>query len=562
MCQYHLQGLCKRMEKCNFAHSFDELKSQPDLRCTKYCPNLKKFGCCEVAKCSFAHDKTEIRKGSITFGKADKTRVTHANKVPKPSNGRFESEPVYHAKEHSSDIMLEQPPPLQFLQAGLYPRITEKGMKEQWQTPQTPISIEPARCTPLVQQSNIHAIAPPCLPESADLLDRQQVVHRRIYLGAAQSNDSEMKREPSRCKPIKMRTNQFYTGGNFNKMGDSQFAHSINKLQSSAIRLCPMFARTGECTQLMCKFAHSIYEFRSTDKDHPNSIELNQTHHIHASEGGSVKGLETEVRQEMFEENSQLHELDKNSSTHLDSETTSHFGSDDFESHCSDNASETTNNDSVTISMTPPTPVQAKKTFMGSFTTSWDSSHNDQLEKPAFYTGLVVENTFITFKEPNLNLKARSRSWHNVMRVSVENNIVEDKGQVWKKKGLGKDHFLSTPATAYKIDDTMNQVGDSVGEITLTNNLSVNYNLAFEVVENSGGQHTRTSDPNAAAINEPLKANELLDRHPMNALPKKQIPLNLQIPAQKGIVNHQALDTFEFGSLPSLQMPKLGYPSK
>jgi len=53
---------CPKGDKCNFAHSNEELRSKPNLTKTKMCPNITKNGHCELGEnCNFAHSELELR---------------------------------------------------------------------------------------------------------------------------------------------------------------------------------------------------------------------------------------------------------------------------------------------------------------------------------------------------------------------------------------------------------------------------------------------------------------------------------------------------------------------
>jgi len=62
MCRFHPLGKCTKGTECPYAHQRLELKSQPDLRCTKLCKTLLQTGQCDNRKnCPFAHDKEQLR---------------------------------------------------------------------------------------------------------------------------------------------------------------------------------------------------------------------------------------------------------------------------------------------------------------------------------------------------------------------------------------------------------------------------------------------------------------------------------------------------------------------
>mmetsp|Transcript_3396 Transcript_3396/g.9713 ORF Transcript_3396/g.9713 Transcript_3396/m.9713 type:complete len:207 (-) Transcript_3396:55-675(-) len=64
-CKFFSAGKCSLGAKCSFAHDPSELVAAPDLRCTKMCPAIRKTGWCTDSSCSFAHSRDELRKVSL-----------------------------------------------------------------------------------------------------------------------------------------------------------------------------------------------------------------------------------------------------------------------------------------------------------------------------------------------------------------------------------------------------------------------------------------------------------------------------------------------------------------
>merc|ERR1712232_1168922 len=53
---------CTKGDKCNFAHSVEELKMKPNLVKTKLCPSIQKIGHCPHGEsCKYAHNELELR---------------------------------------------------------------------------------------------------------------------------------------------------------------------------------------------------------------------------------------------------------------------------------------------------------------------------------------------------------------------------------------------------------------------------------------------------------------------------------------------------------------------
>lgn len=68
MCKFQAAGKCKRGAACFFAHSRQELRAAPDLRCTRICPTLVAGGRCVNPKCNYAHKRAELRDSVKTSG--------------------------------------------------------------------------------------------------------------------------------------------------------------------------------------------------------------------------------------------------------------------------------------------------------------------------------------------------------------------------------------------------------------------------------------------------------------------------------------------------------------
>mmetsp|Transcript_127173 Transcript_127173/g.354114 ORF Transcript_127173/g.354114 Transcript_127173/m.354114 type:complete len:395 (-) Transcript_127173:130-1314(-) len=90
MCTFHVRGVCHKGVKCNFAHSEDELKPQPDLHCTKLCPVMLAGEECTTEGCTFAHSKEELR---VYNGEEIQNRkVSFCETTTKVPTSQFDSE--------------------------------------------------------------------------------------------------------------------------------------------------------------------------------------------------------------------------------------------------------------------------------------------------------------------------------------------------------------------------------------------------------------------------------------------------------------------------------------
>eukprot|EP00931_Biecheleriopsis_adriatica_P078774 TRINITY_DN5218_c0_g1_i1.p1 TRINITY_DN5218_c0_g1~~TRINITY_DN5218_c0_g1_i1.p1 ORF type:complete len:412 (+),score=87.83 TRINITY_DN5218_c0_g1_i1:94-1329(+) len=79
MCQFYLDGACKRGSACSFAHGEDELRPKPDLFKTGYCLRFMTSGKCRHGQgCRFAHGVQELRSsGAPQDLEASKGKTAH-----------------------------------------------------------------------------------------------------------------------------------------------------------------------------------------------------------------------------------------------------------------------------------------------------------------------------------------------------------------------------------------------------------------------------------------------------------------------------------------------------
>lgn len=61
LCKYFLRSKCNKGNSCRFAHGEQELRPQPDLRCTRLCADLFSTGECTNQLCKFAHTEADLR---------------------------------------------------------------------------------------------------------------------------------------------------------------------------------------------------------------------------------------------------------------------------------------------------------------------------------------------------------------------------------------------------------------------------------------------------------------------------------------------------------------------
>mmetsp|Transcript_70940 Transcript_70940/g.185989 ORF Transcript_70940/g.185989 Transcript_70940/m.185989 type:complete len:296 (+) Transcript_70940:96-983(+) len=112
MCTYYLKGACPFAEECAFAHTFGELKAQPNLSKTRLCKFWMK-GACVDEQCNFAHGPEELNPaehahqvlGGEGLGGKQQRQVSPASsnewgsvpaRVPaKPANVAAPAMPIY-----------------------------------------------------------------------------------------------------------------------------------------------------------------------------------------------------------------------------------------------------------------------------------------------------------------------------------------------------------------------------------------------------------------------------------------------------------------------------------
>jgi len=61
MCSFYKRGHCTRGTKCVFAHCQSELLPPPDFSCTRMCERFRATGHCNIAGCTFAHGRKDLR---------------------------------------------------------------------------------------------------------------------------------------------------------------------------------------------------------------------------------------------------------------------------------------------------------------------------------------------------------------------------------------------------------------------------------------------------------------------------------------------------------------------
>eukprot|EP00919_Chromeraceae_sp_WS-2016_P012253 GHVR01028651.1.p1 GENE.GHVR01028651.1~~GHVR01028651.1.p1 ORF type:complete len:161 (+),score=47.16 GHVR01028651.1:182-664(+) len=114
---------CSSGSACNFAHSDEEKRPLPDLRCTTLCKNVVSMGVCTVSHCPHAHAREELRISLVGEFKAkmcnfwkrgrcidgEHCRFAHTTEVAGTKNPR-KRRTRSHAKRTSESVGVVEAP--------------------------------------------------------------------------------------------------------------------------------------------------------------------------------------------------------------------------------------------------------------------------------------------------------------------------------------------------------------------------------------------------------------------------------------------------------------------
>ena len=76
LCKFHVAGNCVRGTSCNFAHSIDQIRDQPDFSKTRLCADyLQSQWCRDGQYCKFAHGEHELRPHPSVKHKDQKSKT-------------------------------------------------------------------------------------------------------------------------------------------------------------------------------------------------------------------------------------------------------------------------------------------------------------------------------------------------------------------------------------------------------------------------------------------------------------------------------------------------------
>mmetsp|Transcript_132773 Transcript_132773/g.187493 ORF Transcript_132773/g.187493 Transcript_132773/m.187493 type:complete len:266 (-) Transcript_132773:324-1121(-) len=81
LCKFHVAGNCVRGNSCNFAHSIDQIRDQPDFSKTRLCADyLQAQWCRDGQYCKFAHGEHELRPHPSIKNKEQKIKIQSEEK--------------------------------------------------------------------------------------------------------------------------------------------------------------------------------------------------------------------------------------------------------------------------------------------------------------------------------------------------------------------------------------------------------------------------------------------------------------------------------------------------
>eukprot|EP00931_Biecheleriopsis_adriatica_P056362 TRINITY_DN3339_c0_g2_i1.p1 TRINITY_DN3339_c0_g2~~TRINITY_DN3339_c0_g2_i1.p1 ORF type:complete len:315 (-),score=45.67 TRINITY_DN3339_c0_g2_i1:106-1050(-) len=101
LCKFFAEGQCDRGALCTYAHTTDEVRSQPDFTKTRLCKGFMKFGRCdEGAACKFAHGREEMQNRKAALANvASSTSAGHKQGEAALNGARTPHVPVSMAAE-------------------------------------------------------------------------------------------------------------------------------------------------------------------------------------------------------------------------------------------------------------------------------------------------------------------------------------------------------------------------------------------------------------------------------------------------------------------------------
>mmetsp|Transcript_26032 Transcript_26032/g.69206 ORF Transcript_26032/g.69206 Transcript_26032/m.69206 type:complete len:499 (-) Transcript_26032:466-1962(-) len=244
MCMFFLTGSCGRGGQCKFAHSKDELKAPPDLRCTKLCPVQAQTGNCSEAGCAFAHDRTQLRK--LRIGKSKYKGVIESGQPLMQADGLRTGARNFGSSLRAGSDNDSQPqiPVLDSL------NIDESKLEG--------FMLDPVGFS---RQSTAMSDGESCLSELESFaFSRQPTMETEA--GSAAGPPPRV----ARNKFFKTKMCCFFLKGKCKKATSCNFAHNPDEMYQlpdlTCTKLCSTVLNGGICTVEGCTFAHCPDELR------------------------------------------------------------------------------------------------------------------------------------------------------------------------------------------------------------------------------------------------------------------------------------------------------------
>lgn len=329
MCRFYMAGLCGRGEDCSFAHGSTELRSAPDLHCTKICPALIRSGCCPDKDCAFAHHASELRQ--------PRGLNEHFDSQPRRTPPTLPAEAFSRSREYVPPMepwssllganaagALKTPgmqlamhaslsSPLDEVQSGFAPPGVPATLGQDCAAGGTllwvPWLVPPGQEGEVLRELTAKAIPASVECRSQDFGSRHEQGAETLsmgwksppaYVGGVASRsqqstcgsdelDSSLEQKAvqeesppakslQRNKFHKTRLCTFFDKGSCHKGTRCNFAHGAAELQPlpdlHCTKLCPRLLASGSCIDESCTYAHTKEELRSYSR------ELGQTRHV------------------------------------------------------------------------------------------------------------------------------------------------------------------------------------------------------------------------------------------------------------------------------------------
>jgi len=277
ICKFYQKNKCKRGQECTFAHSSEELRAPPDLRCTRLCHDVISKGRCADTQCRFAHVRVEVRRLAVPRASKDSwacepTAVKVVVGQVTPQRPFLRTVPVGAGALPANVAPSQQPLPVSMSEmaaegepeATLDPSAASVGVFSQSTTPGDGSLDSFSRW--MTEDSSPPWTSPESSPVDSELASSQGDSGAG---DAASDNDTAApKVRGMRNWFHKTRMCRFHVEGHCGKGHACSFAHGQTELRPlpdlTCMKLCPRLLHTGVCDMEGCTFAHSREELHSS----------------------------------------------------------------------------------------------------------------------------------------------------------------------------------------------------------------------------------------------------------------------------------------------------------